>query len=116
MDHTQPCMATREELILGAAMACIDHAYAVVMYSGPRDYNEPAAQRLFAAITTRTMAGEMCDPVSVWEDEVAGDSAIEEVGGLGWLANLALAGDAVCSDVLADLMAAARVTTCRSLH
>lgn len=116
MEQTRPIVATREELILGAAMAYLDHAYTVVMHSGPHDYHEPAAQRLFAAITTRTMAGEISDPAAVWEEEVEGDPAITAAGGLDWLANLALAGEAVCGDVLSDLMEGAGVTTCRAMH
>lgn len=98
---------TREEMILGAAMACVDHAYTVVMYSGPKDYQDAASQRLFSAITVRTMAGEVSDPVSVWEEEVGGDPAILAAGGLDWLARLALAGEGVCGTALEAMMTGA---------
>lgn len=116
MEQTRPIVATTEELVLGAAMADLEHAYTVVTRSGPHDYHEPAAQKLFAAIARRTKAGLIADPVAVWEDEVKGDPSITAAGGLVWLATITAAGGEVCGDALASLMEGAGMTTCRALH
>lgn len=82
-----PSNVEAEQALLGAVLYNNEAMKLVADQITAEDFYEPFHQRLFAVMAEHVRAGRLVEPILV-ADELQGDKAFHELGGLGYLADL----------------------------